>query len=318
MNFDLLLELRTRLVCALRFFSLTLRQLVLTLVCLQAVAFATFGNTLVGVALVFILALAVIRVYEIDPEPVLLLLLHLILSVFMLSDPTSTMAVVITGFTAVHIHGGLEFSKERILIVALSLISTTFLRTFPSALSSATLAVGIAVFRLRPFRLPMISLLGLFLLGLVLLLDRTLGCVLILGYIVLTIALFVLTKVTGGFVHGVEQRKPPDKLFPNGYLPMSSTAESLDLHGHTVTGAMKVIHEYLSQREDEYRYNRSQHLRHATIITGPGTKYRSGEHEHASLIRPTVINFLKINKYRYESPSETPGIIKVDLESHAL
>ncbi|RUS71769.1 hypothetical protein EGW08_020473 [Elysia chlorotica] len=164
----------------------------------------------------------------------------------------------------------------------------------------------------------MVSLLGLLLLGIVLLLNRTLGCALILGYSAVTIALFVLAKVTGAPLQDTEQRRAPDKLFLNGYLPMSSTAESLDLHGHTVTGAMKVTHEYLSQREDEYRHNRSQHLRHATIITGPGTKYRSGEHEPANLIRPTVINFLKINKYRYESSSETPGILRVDLESHAL
>ncbi|GFR60564.1 hypothetical protein ElyMa_003534700 [Elysia marginata] len=185
-------------------------------------------------------------------------------------------------------------------------------------LDNAVVAAVIAVARLRPLSPQTVSLFGLFLLGIVLLLDRTLGCVLILVYMALTIALFLVAKIAGKPCSNVEQRRPPDKPFLNGFLPMSSPAESLDLHGYTVTGAMKVMHEYLGQRENEYRYNRSQHLRHATIITGPGPRYGGGEHEHANLIKPTVINFLKINKYRYESSSETPGVIKVDLESHAL
>ncbi|RUS86806.1 hypothetical protein EGW08_005402 [Elysia chlorotica] len=128
MDFYFRFDLCTRAKCALLFFAPTLKQLVLTLVCLQTVAVATFGNTLVAVALVFLLALAIIRIYKIDPEPVLLLLLHLTLSAFMMSDCTSTMAVVTTGFAAIHILGGVEISKDRVIIVALTLVFTTFLR----------------------------------------------------------------------------------------------------------------------------------------------------------------------------------------------
>lgn len=318
MNLDLRFELRTRMSRTLRFFSPTLRQLVVTLVCLQAVALATFCNTLVGAALVSLLVLAIVRIYEIDPEPVLLLLLHVTLSAFMLSDFTSTLAVFVIGLASFHTFGSVDFPRDRIVVVTLCLISTTFLGTVPFVLCSAVTAGVIAVLRLRPLTPHTVSLFGLFLLGVVLLLDRTLGSCLILFYSALTIAIYVAAKIVDSSSPVLEQRRPPDKPFPNGFLPLSSTAESLDLHGYTVTGAMKVIHEYLGQRENEYRCNRSQHLRHATIITGPGSRYSSGEHEHANLIKPTVINFLKINKYRFESSSETPGVIKVDLESHAL
>ncbi|GFN88110.1 hypothetical protein PoB_001461600 [Plakobranchus ocellatus] len=320
MNFNVRPNLTLRLTSALQQFSPTLKQLVLTLVCLQAVAISAFLNTLVSVALVTLLTVGIVRYYQIDPEPVLLLLLHVLLSAFMLGDPTSTLALVVTGVAAVHILGDVEYPREKILVVALSLGSTLLFRTFTAILCSAALAAVIVVWRLRPLSPHTISLFGLLLLGISLLLDRTLGCALILVYSALVIAIYVAAKITHSSMTEAEPRRPPDKKFPNGFLPLSSTAESLDLHGHTVTGAMRVVHEYLREREDEYRENRSQHLRHATIITGAGSgsRHSGGEHDQASLIKPTVINFLKINKYRYESSSETPGLIRVDLESHAL
>ncbi|CAL1537886.1 unnamed protein product [Lymnaea stagnalis] len=297
-------------------FAPGVKKFALCLLCLQTVAVTLMVNPTVAFALVVAFAAILIKVYKIDPEPILLLLMHVIVSVSMLYDPTTTFALVIVAASAIATFGDYDLPTERVVVFVLSVTVPAVFGKATACVASSLIGLSIVLLKLRPLQPETLSLLGLGSLALTLLVNRAVGTILVFLFIALVTCLFVLNKVKKNPEILQENTAPPPRnisVHPNGYLPMSNPTESLDLHGHTVTGAMKVLHSFLQEHEEAYRQNRSRHIRHVTIITGDGDHLDGG-----NLIKPTVVNFLKINKYKYDVSKEVQGLVKVDLDSHSF
>lgn len=302
---------------SVRPFAPGVKKFALCLLCLQTVAVTLMVNPIVAFALVVALAAILIKVYKIDPEPILLLLMHVVVSVSMLYDPTTTFALVIVAASAIVTFGDYDLPTERVVVFVLSVTVPAVFGRATALAASSLIGLSIVLLKLRPLQPETLSLLGLGSLALTLLVNRAVGTILVFLLIALVTCLFVLNKVKKNPEILQENVSPPPprniSVHPNGYLPMCNPTESLDLHGHTVTGAMKVLHSFLQEHEEAYRQNRSRHIRYVTIITGDGEHLDSG-----NLIKPTVVNFLKINKYKYDVSKEVQGLVKVDLESHSI
>ncbi|BFZ14699.1 hypothetical protein BsWGS_17738 [Bradybaena similaris] len=302
---------------AVRDFAPGVKKFILCLLCLKAIAIALVINVAVAFALAVAMSACLIKIYQIDPEPVILLFMHTIVSGSMLYDPITTFAIITVMLSATAIFRDYELPKERVAVFVMSIITTAFFGTVAASVASVVIGIAIVFFKLRPVDPPTLALMALGSLALTLLANTVAGALVIVIYMVAVTALFVINKLNKNIA--LQQTDALSSTsrktsHPNGYLALSNVTESLDLHGHTVTGAMKVMHEFLREHEDEYRKNRVQHVRHVTIITGEGN--HSDPHDSANLVKPTVVNFLKINKYKYEVSSDCPGLIKVDLESH--
>ncbi|CAG5129732.1 unnamed protein product [Candidula unifasciata] len=302
---------------AIRDFAPGVKKFVLCLLCLKVIAIALMINVAVAFALAVAMAASLIKIYQINPEPVLLLFMHTIISGSMLYDPITTFAIITALLSAIATFRDYELPKERVAVFVLSIVTTAFFGTIVAAVASVIIGIAIIFFKLRPVDPPTLALMALGSLALTLLASKVAGSIVIVIFMAALTALFAINKLNQKL--DLQQTDPLDSTrskisHPNGYLALSNITESLDLHGHTVTGAMKVMHEFLREHEDEYRKNRAQHVRHVTIITGEGN--HSDPHDSANLVKPTVVNFLKINKYKYEVSSDCPGLIKVDLESH--
>uniref|UniRef100_A0A0B7B6M2 Smr domain-containing protein n=1 Tax=Arion vulgaris TaxID=1028688 RepID=A0A0B7B6M2_9EUPU len=301
----------------IRPFAPGVKKFIICLTCLFAIAVALIVNVVVAFALVVAMSACLIKLYQINPEPIILLLMHFIISGSMLHDPITTFALITVVVSTVATFRDYEIPKERVAVFVTSIATTSFFGTITAAVFSVAIGITIILFKFRPIQPPTLSLVALGTLALTLLADKVAGSVVVIIFIAVVTALFVVNRL----IKNLDQQEPDPPLslqtklsHPNGYLALSNITESLDLHGHTVTGAMKALHEFLREHEDEYRKNRAQYIRHVTIITGEGNY--SDPHDSTNLVKPTVVNFLKINKYKYEVSSDSPGLIKVDLESH--
>nr|KAI8756744.1 hypothetical protein BgiMline_010259 [Biomphalaria glabrata] len=252
---------------------------------------------------------------QIDPEPLFLLLMHGIVSVSMLYDPITTFAFIVVIVSVIFTFGDCDLPTERLVIFVISVTVPAIFGKVAASITCVLVGVAIILYRLRPLYPESLALLALGSLAITLLVNKVVATIVVFTLITILTGLYVLNKVKKRAleVAPVTTQPPPRNIssHPNGYLPLSNPTESLDLHGHSVTGAMKVLHMFLQEHEEEYRKNRSRHIRHVTIITGDTC-------DNKNLIRPTVENFLKINRYKYDVSTEVPGLVKVDLESHVL
>ncbi|XP_059153328.1 uncharacterized protein LOC131939122 [Physella acuta] len=294
-------------------FAPGVKKFALCLTCLLMIGVALVFNTTIAFAVVVSLSAILIKIYKIDPEPILLLLMHVIITASMLYDPTTTFAFIVVVVAAVVTFADCDLPAERVVVFVISVTVPAIFGKVTAIVACVLITLAISVFKLRPLQPQTVSLLGLGSLALTLVFNKVVGSVLVFFFMAVVTGLFVVNKVKKNHELNERSASPPPRnisTHPNGYLPLSSPLDSLDLHGHTVTGAMKVLHSFLQEHEEAYRRNRAQHIRHVTIITGDG--------QDSNLIKPTVVNFLKINKYKFETPPDTTGLVKVDLDSHSF
>ncbi|XP_035828810.1 uncharacterized protein LOC101851376 isoform X2 [Aplysia californica] len=242
-----------------------LRKFLLVILCLQSVAASLMVNSVVAISLLLTFTAFLVRIYRVDPEPVLLLMLHTVISGCMLYDVTSTLCVIVAGMTSLICLGGYEVHGERVAVLVISTLITAILGKPLAIIACVVVGVVIVVAKLRPLRPPMLLLVALSFIALTLLVNRAAGSVLVFVLMGIITALFVVNKVSSdddlpprtstrshhNSGNNNSNHSGQHSPVPNGYLQLSNPTESLDLHGHTVTGAMKVLHTFLRENEED-------------------------------------------------------------------